>query len=369
MGLTKRRDSYYVEFRVIESEDGKSWSLASGVPGAKKKRWKVGCLNKTIAREMEATIKTRLLLGHEKTEQAKPILFKEWATAYLQLESVKTLRSYQDRVEIMERQLIPFFGTKVLTEIRPQDVETFRAQRKKKDGTKPSIQTVNNDHIVLKHCLNVAIRRGLLQVNPATRVPLPDPQNERDRVLTEEEWSNLYQVAKPHLRPVLLTAYQLGQRLSEIVGLTWDRIDLKRGFITLRSQDTKTKKPRQVPMTPDVKAMLHRLAKIRSLSTRHVFLYNRQPLRDFRTAFRTALTDAGLSDFRFHDLRHCAATNLRRAGIDTTTAMQIVGHTSPQMWKRYNQIREEDLTQAANKLGKYLQENTPGTLDPKAESL
>ena len=42
MGLTKRRDSYYVEFRVRESEDGKSWSLASGVPGAKKKRWKVG---------------------------------------------------------------------------------------------------------------------------------------------------------------------------------------------------------------------------------------------------------------------------------------------------------------------------------------
>jgi len=122
-------------------------------------------------------------------------------------------------------------------------------------------------------------------------------------------------------------------------------------------------------MTPDVKATLQRLAKIRSLSTRHVFLYNRQPLRDFRTTFRTTLTEAGLSDFRFHDLRHCAATNLRRTGIDTTTARQIVGHTSPQIWKRYNQIREEDLRQAASRLGKYLQENTPGTLDPKAESL
>lgn len=39
------------------------------------------------------------------------------------------------------------------------------------------------------------------------------------------------------------------------------------------------------------------------------------------------------------------------------------------MWKRYNQIREEDITQAASKLGKYLQENKLGTLDPKAESL
>lgn len=126
---------------------------------------------------------------------------------------------------------------------------------------------MNNDHIALKHCLNVAIRRGFLQANPASRVPLLDPQNARDRVLTEEEWSKLYQVAKPHLRPVLLTAYQLGQRLREIVGITWDRIDLKRGIITLRSQDTTTKKPRQIPMTPDVKTTLHRLAKIRSLGT------------------------------------------------------------------------------------------------------
>jgi integrase len=317
---------------------------------------------------MESAIKTRILLGQETSESAKPVLFKEWAKTYLELEAVKMLRSYQDRVEIMACQLVPFFGAKILSEIRPADVEAYRGQRTKRNGTKASPQTINNDHIVLKHVLNVAIRRGLLASNPAARVPMPDPQNERDRVLTEEEWERLYQVAKPHLKPVLIVAYQLGQRMSEVVGLTWDRVDLKRGFITLRSIDTKTKTARQVPMTPDVKATLHGLAKVRSLATRHVFLYKREPLRDFRTAFRTAMTEAGVSGFRFHDLRHCAATNLRRAGVDTTTAMQIVGHTSPQMWKRYNHIQEADLTQAANKLGKYLQGNTPGTLDGTGES-
>jgi integrase len=198
---------------------------------------------------------------------------------------------------------------------------------------------------------------------------MPNPQNERDRVLSEAEWERLYDVSKPHLKPVLLLAYQLGQRLSEIVGLTWDRVDLKRGFISLRVIDTKTKKPRQVPMTPDVKVKLQQLAKIRSLETRHVFLYQRKPLRNFCTAFRTAREESGVSEFRFHDLRHCGATNLRRAGVDTTTAMQIVGHTSPQMWKRYNHIQETDLMQAANKLGKYLQENTPGTLDESVPKL
>jgi uncharacterized protein YecE (DUF72 family) len=47
-------------------------------------------------------------------------------------------------------------------------------------------------------------------------------------VLSDEGWGRLYEAAKPHLRPVLLTAYQLGQRFGEITGLTWDRVDLKR---------------------------------------------------------------------------------------------------------------------------------------------
>ena len=198
--------------------------------------------------------------------------------------------------------------------------------------------------------------------NPASRVPMPNPNNERDRVLSEEEWGKLYQAAKPHLKSVLLLAYQLGQRMSEIVCLTWDRVDLKQGFIMLWAIDTKTKKSRQVPLTPDVRETLQQLAKVRSLATRPVFLYQGQPLGDFRTAFRTAMEEAGVSGFRFHDLRHYAATNPRRAGVDTTTAMQIVGHTSPQMWKRYNQVNETDVTQAANKLGKYLRTDTLLTL-------
>ena len=265
--------------------------------------------------------------------------------------------------------MVPFFGGKILSEIRPQDVEAFRGQRKKKNGKTASVQTVNHDHIALKHCLNVAIRRGLLQSNPASKVPLPNPENERDRVLSDEEWSRLYQAAKPHLRPVLLTAYQLGQRFSEIVGLTWDRVDIKRGFITLRSLDTKTRTARQVPMTPDVKVTLQGLAKVRTLTTaateaasRHVFTYEGKPLQRISRSFKTALKYAGITDFRFHDLRHCASTNLRRAGVDTATAMKIVGHKSEKMWKRYNAIEERDLTQAAQKVHKYLQENTRGTL-------
>ncbi len=74
----------------------------------------------------------------------------------------------------------------------------------------PSLQTINNDHTVLKHCLNVGVRRGLFTVNTASQVPLPDPHNERDRVLSDEEWTRLYEVAKPHLKPILLSCLSPG---------------------------------------------------------------------------------------------------------------------------------------------------------------
>ena len=108
-----------------------------------------------------------------------------------------------------------------MSEIKPQDVESYRAQRMKKDGEPASVQTVNNDHTALKHCLNVAVRRGLVASNPAAKVAMPNPRNERDRVLTDDEWPRLYQASKPHLRPILLLAYHFGTAVQRD-----NRIDL-----------------------------------------------------------------------------------------------------------------------------------------------
>ncbi|MSR23711.1 MAG: hypothetical protein EXR96_01280 [Nitrospiraceae bacterium] len=74
-----------------------------------------------------------------------------------------------------------------------------------------------------------------------------------------------------------------------------------------------------------------------------------------------------MTGLRLHDLRHCAATNLRRAGVDTMTAMKIIGHKSEQMHRRYNSIKSEDLHEAAAKLQRY-RANTVITLASSAGS-
>ena len=84
-----------------------------------------------------------------------------------------------------------------------------------------------------------------------------------------------------------------------------------------------------------------------------------------RTAFAAACRRAGIKGLRLHDLRHTASTNLRRAGVDTMTAMKIVGHKSEQMHRRYNTIQPEDLHEAAQKFERYTA-NTLITLASKS---
>jgi integrase len=352
MGLTKRKDGWYVEFPVVD--DGKVLTLARGTPGAKLKRWKTLTTNKTMAQQQEAKIQTDLMMGKITSERTKLITFSQWAETYLQLEEVKSLRSIKDRVQTVRYQLIPFFGRMGLQDITAEDLENYRDQRKLRNGKKPSLQTVNNDHTILKHMLSVADRKGLIQTNIAKKVRMPDPKNERDRVLTKQEWERLIEAGSPHIKPILSVAYHLGMRLGEILKLTWDRVDLEAGFIKLGSRDTKTGYSRLVPMTPTIQQVLKELSKVKSLLTNRVFLYKGRAVGEIKTAVNTAIKRAGIQDFRFHDLRHCAATNFRRAGVDTVTAMKIVGHKSDKMHRRYNSVSEADLLHAVSQLNTLL---------------
>ncbi|WP_376753404.1 tyrosine-type recombinase/integrase [Candidatus Nitrospira allomarina] len=83
-------------------------------------------------------------------------------------------------------------------------------------------------------------------------------------------------------------------------------------------------------------------------------MYQGQSIQRIKRGFGGVCKRDGIEVFRFYDLRHCAASNLRRAGVDTLTAMKIIGHQSENMHKRFNSLSPEDLTQATQKLYFYL---------------
>ncbi|MDH5296385.1 MAG: site-specific integrase [Nitrospirota bacterium] len=151
------------------------------------------------------------------------------------------------------------------------------------------------------------------------------------------------------MQAIHLCVYQTGMRLGEILGLTWDRVDCKTGLIHLRAADTKTDNARLVPLTSELTVLLKDLYKIRYLDERKVFLVKGRSVGSIKTAFNGACRRAGIKGFRFHDFRHTAVTNMRRAGIDHLTIMKITGHKTMAVFKRYNSFQMDDLTAAASR--------------------
>ena len=114
----------------------------------------------------------------------------------------------------------------------------------------------------------------------------------------------------------------------------------------MKDQRTKGGKGgRNIPLHPSVRLILETLP--RALHTDRVFLNQGpnglQPIEDFRGAFQSAKDKAGIEDFVFHDFRHTAVTNLRRAGNAPTVIMKASGHKTLAMFLRYNLFDDEDL--------------------------
>ncbi|MDA1305466.1 MAG: tyrosine-type recombinase/integrase [Nitrospirae bacterium] len=356
MGLTKRKDGYYVEFPVLD--DGKVLTLARGTPRAKVKRWKTGTLNKTMAKQQEAMIKTDLMKGMIVSARVKgPVTFKALGEGYLAFPDVKRQSSFSTKQTTIDKRFIPYFGDVVLSAITPSMIEQYREQRRqeKRENRGPlKVATLNRDLALLKHMFSYAVREEWVLKNPVSQVKLWKENNVRDRVLDTEEFERLQAHSAPHLQAINQMAYQTGMRSGEILDLTWDRVDFKAGMIRLRPEDTKTEEARLIPLTPELTHLLRDLYKLRYLHEDHVFLVKGQSVNSVKTAFKSACRRAKIEGFKFHDFRHTAVTNMRRAGIDHLTIMRITGHKTLEVFKRYNSFLEGDLKDAASRFNTYL---------------
>lgn len=131
MGLTRRKNSFYVEFRVVD--DGKTFTLAREIPGARLKRWKVSSLNKTVAKQQEALIKTDLMKGLVKSDQVQgPMTFKTLTEGYLALPRVMAQANNERKQRWVEQCFLPTFGTnRLISAITPESIEAYYQSRRK----------------------------------------------------------------------------------------------------------------------------------------------------------------------------------------------------------------------------------------------
>lgn len=201
--------------------------------------------------------------------------------------------------------------------------------------------TANRYLAAFSRALTIAMKEwGWLDDTPMRKVSKPSEGRGRNRLLSIEEKNRLLEVCKKspniHLYPIVSLALLTGMRFGEIVNLRWEDIDYTGQTITL--EKTKNGERRILPLTPAV-IKIFALSRTTDIATGLVFKpnspTNRSGLVDIRNAFVKALKQAEISDFRFHDLRHAAASYLAMNGATQGELMAILGHKTPTMTRRY----------------------------------
>jgi len=259
------------------------------------------------------------------TGKREKILFKNFWKIYVEIYAKVRKKSWKSDERYLKAQLIPFFGTFSLEKITPLTVDQFVAKRQK-DGVKNS--TINRELTVLMKMLNLAIDWQFeIEKNPVKRARyFSEEKYRRDRVLSCEEELTLFQKAASHLKPILTCALQTGMRSSEILGLKWENVSLKKREILIKAESSKSGKGRIIPINS---TLLYELEKSkRENKSEFVFLYKSRPVKSIQIAFSNARHKAGIKDLTFHDLRHTVASRLISKGADPVTVKNILGHSN-----------------------------------------
>jgi len=231
--------------------------------------------------------------GTENREEAQALLAKLKLESFREYLEVKAaLRSIRD-VKRICRNLDPYLGDKMLTEITG-DVVWSVCQREIAKGNKPA--TVNRYLAVVRGVLRTA-RDEWQWIDNFPKIRLLPGEVERDRWLTREEADKLIAACAPHLAAIVRFALATGCRASEITGLEWSRVDLERRTAWLNH--TKNGTPRGVPLNEDAVAVLEGE---KGKHSRCCFTYRGEPIRwgVCNTGWLEAVKKAELADFRFH---------------------------------------------------------------------
>jgi integrase len=231
-----------------------------------------------------------------------------------------------------------------LADLTPTVIAEYRDKLAKGDGARRANATVNRYLAALSHALSVAVKEwGWLDESPMGKVRKPKEPQGRIRFLTDDEKQRLLDACKesesPYLYTIVVLALATGARKMEVLTLTWRDVDLKRGLVTV--QETKNGERRTLPLTGHAFDLIQQHARVQRPDTALLFPSpsGKSP-RDIRSAWKTALKRAGITRFRFHDLRHTAASYLAMNGASLMEIAEVLGHKTLNMVKRYAHLSE-----------------------------
>jgi integrase len=296
----------------------------------------------------------KLALSGERTraETAKALgflpptqkLFAEVAEEFLAHQNARVSpANYERERGIVEDHLKPFFAGQ-LKAIRKSAVLRYVSKR----SGEVSGGTVVKELNVLKHLLRLSSEEWeYIPVNPARAAKAPKPAPGRIRYLQPTELRTLLEFCPEWLRPIVGLAAFTGMRRGEILGLRWLDVDLLNNRVML--PQTKNGDGRIIYLNKMAQTVLKAVPTTTDTkSTDKVFGLIEGP--KVSMSVTRLCRRLKIADFRFHDLRHTAASWLRMKGADIHTVAQLLGHKDLRMAARYQHLSPAFLAEAVARL-------------------
>ncbi len=291
----------------------------------------------------------------------------------------KTISSYKDT---LHRYALPTLANVELKNVSPAMIQNL-VDKLHSQGLTRSVSMTRS---LLRKAFQDALNLGLVAANPVDRVSQPKTTKKQVEAFTLEEVLTLIQAAPERWRPLLTFAAFSGLRISEVLGLKWEDVDLKRGYVTIRrglvdiegrsvlQENTKTEAGARSFTLPTVAADALRSQRKMQLEIRlaagegwqdqgFVFASSTGKATGqttARRAYRAVRDAAGVPKLTFHSLRHTAASIQLASGIPLETVSKRIGHKSRAVTADvYGHMLPQQDQDAATKIDAFLDKHSP----------
>lgn len=253
--------------------------------------------------------------------------------------------------------LCEYFKGRALGQIAPLTIEGFKRDRLKTPvrGNKPrKPRAVNSELTTLSAIFSLAVRLRQLRVNPCREVRWLEAEEGPSRRLSEEEEEALLESAaegRHWLAPMIRLALWTGFRQGELIALAKSAVDFaaNRVFVVNPKWRKDKRKTEGNPMSPQVRELLAELCR----DAKSELLFTDSEGRKIHRhvvgdAFRRTCERAGITDFRFHDLRHEYGSRLGDADVNLKKIARLMGHSNTKQTERYVHPTDDGLLQATS---------------------
>lgn len=367
--------SYFVRYRLLDGRQTQQKIGSASVFSPEQARDVAQEMLVDVAKGADPAAKRRAIRSHT----LKSFLNEVYGPAVLEQKKAGVATSKRLRACFKE-----FLGRKLSDPTLATALVNWRAKRLKAGKT---TVTVNRDLADLRAMLQWAANHDYLDANPLVKIrPLKVDRRPRVRYLEPDEERRLFEALDArqgqqrqerdsanawrrergyrelpslrdveftdHLKPMVLLTLNTGLRRGELFSLQWSDIDLDRAMLTVRGETSKSGHTRYVPLNEEALECL-RLWKPQNAKTDgYVFVgKNGGRFDTIHSSWRALMKEAGLTGFRWHDMRHDFASKLVMAGIDLYTVKELLGHSTILMTERYAHLAPAARVAAVSKLG------------------